>query len=502
MRIERLGFEVRERTPWEAIDLGVALARRHIGLWLPAWALAAGLLLAVLLGLGHGLGLMAWVPLALWWLKPALDRLPLYVLSRAVFGHAPTRAEVLRAALRWGWGPTLPRLLWLRFDPFRALSLPSDLLEGLPRRDRPRRRQRLRREGAAQAVALWFVLPLFELVLVFGSYALVALLIPGEWWAARGGQWLEALAEDQGLMAFASSLVACLALLCVEPFFVAAGFGLYLSRRVHLEAWDLELGFKRMAARAATLATLLLVLLGPASALAVGRATLPPEFRGSDAAVERLHEALLEARDHPTLGGETTAREWRAKRFEWPRAEPAAEDPFGAWLEALGRLVERGLSLGAAGLLWGLALALLAGLLWRFRDWLPWRREAAAGPPASPPLRHRALAPEDVAAAPELLARARAAWARGAVREAFASLYRAGLQEVSRRRPRPLPPGTTEGQLLRAAAELEAAAARRHVQRLVAAWRRVAYAGARPDEAEFHALLVEWPRAFGAEGRP
>jgi hypothetical protein len=31
---------------------------------------------------------------------------------------------------------------------------------------------------------------------------------------------------------------------------LAAGFGLYLSRRVHLEAWDLELGFKRMAARA------------------------------------------------------------------------------------------------------------------------------------------------------------------------------------------------------------------------------------------------------------
>ena len=31
----------------------------------------------------------------------------------------------------------------------------------------------------------------------------------------------------------------------VEPFFVAAGFGLYLNRRVELEAWDIEQELRR-----------------------------------------------------------------------------------------------------------------------------------------------------------------------------------------------------------------------------------------------------------------
>lgn len=35
----------------------------------------------------------------------------------------------------------------------------------------------------------------------------------------------------------------------VEPCYVAAGFALYLNRRTGLEAWDLELGFRQMAAR-------------------------------------------------------------------------------------------------------------------------------------------------------------------------------------------------------------------------------------------------------------
>ena len=31
----------------------------------------------------------------------------------------------------------------------------------------------------------------------------------------------------------------------IEPFYVAAGFGMYLNRRVELEAWDIEQEFRR-----------------------------------------------------------------------------------------------------------------------------------------------------------------------------------------------------------------------------------------------------------------
>ncbi|MCU7958847.1 MAG: hypothetical protein KZQ58_02400 [gamma proteobacterium symbiont of Bathyaustriella thionipta] len=39
------------------------------------------------------------------------------------------------------------------------------------------------------------------------------------------------------------------AVFLLEPFYVAAGFSLYLNRRTLLEAWDLELAFRKMSQR-------------------------------------------------------------------------------------------------------------------------------------------------------------------------------------------------------------------------------------------------------------
>jgi hypothetical protein len=36
-----------------------------------------------------------------------------------------------------------------------------------------------------------------------------------------------------------------LTVLFLEPFYVAAGFGMYLNRRAELEAWDIEQEFRR-----------------------------------------------------------------------------------------------------------------------------------------------------------------------------------------------------------------------------------------------------------------
>ncbi len=40
-----------------------------------------------------------------------------------------------------------------------------------------------------------------------------------------------------------------LAVLLIEPFYVAAGFAMYLNRRAELEAWDIEQEFKRAFAQ-------------------------------------------------------------------------------------------------------------------------------------------------------------------------------------------------------------------------------------------------------------
>ena len=60
---------------------------------------------------------LAW--LLMWWLRPAFDRIPMYVLSRAVFGSVPGIAETLRAQLRWGWRPMRGHLTWRRLSPLQ-----------------------------------------------------------------------------------------------------------------------------------------------------------------------------------------------------------------------------------------------------------------------------------------------------------------------------------------------------------------------------------------------
>jgi hypothetical protein len=65
---------------------------------------------AGLLGaLGWALDAFALASLVLWWLNPWFDRVPLYVLSRAVFGSVPGTRAVLRA--RELYAPGL--LAWL-----------------------------------------------------------------------------------------------------------------------------------------------------------------------------------------------------------------------------------------------------------------------------------------------------------------------------------------------------------------------------------------------------
>jgi hypothetical protein len=55
--------------------------------------------------------------------------------------------------------------------------------------------------------------------------------------------WLGALFGPAPQAAGSVAYMAAVAFL--EPFYVAAGFGMYVNRRVDLEAWDIEQEFRR-----------------------------------------------------------------------------------------------------------------------------------------------------------------------------------------------------------------------------------------------------------------
>ena len=87
-----------------------------------------------------------------------------------------------------------------------------------------------------------FVFGLVELLLTLGLLSLAF------WLAPSGYEPKVATLRTGGAAGFAElALQAAYALvvLFLEPFFVAAGFAMYLNRRAELEAWDIEQEFRR-----------------------------------------------------------------------------------------------------------------------------------------------------------------------------------------------------------------------------------------------------------------
>ena len=240
MHVDALSVQLRPRLMTEAADLGVRLVQTHArsvyGSFLPVYAVVAVLALGTV-------ELGGWLPsLIIFWLKPWLDRSLLFVLSRAVFGER-TRFSDLWQARRAVWGAQwLSTLTLRRLSPWRAYTQPVLQLEGQPGPARHARRTQLLNGKRGSALAMHGALAHVEAVLVAAILALSFWLAPP---ASRTQvfQWF-----TQGDSALANLLITVpyvLVVGLVEPFYVAAGFAMYLNRRVELEAWDIEQELRR-----------------------------------------------------------------------------------------------------------------------------------------------------------------------------------------------------------------------------------------------------------------
>lgn len=471
--LERLQVAVRLRGSWEALDLGACLLRRHGRAVYAVWLPLVGTLAAVLALLLHR---WPWAAaLAFWWLKPAFDRLVLHVLGRAAFGTPSSLRGTLRdlpALFRRG---ALAGLLWRRFSPQRSYVLPVWQLEDQPGPGFRSRTRPLLKRGRFTALALTLACLAFDGILQLGLLLAVQLLVPqgsgfNVFQAGFGGEGGPAPPWLAGLLA----LLPFLAATAIEPYYVAAGFGLYLNRRVQLEGWDLELAFRKLAGRLARAAALALALVAawPLAAQEPARARIEAVLKGPEFQTSRLEKGL-----------------------RWKSRKPAqrAETRPPAWVEALARRV-------AAVLKWGFiltALALVGGFLWRVRAVFGFGRRdfTAPEPPASLfglDLRPGSL-PQDVAAA------ARALLAAGRPRAALALLYRASLSRLVGRHGLEVPRGATEGDCLRIAAQVLPEPAADYFRDLTRAWQAAAYANRPPADGE--ALCQGWSAAFAGGDR-
>ncbi|WP_299594240.1 hypothetical protein [uncultured Microbulbifer sp.] len=525
MNLDRLAVRARQRSSWESIDLGILLARRH---WLQLatlWLLPAAVLFLVLALLFSDSP--NWVIFAVWWLKPLFDRLPLLVASRKLFNEPMSNREALvqfRRANRTDW---FAWLTWRRLSFTRAFDLPVTVLENARGKARSTRISLLHRKAANAASWLHIVGVHVEMILGMGLAALLYLMLPEQ----LEIDWMPILNDSNATYAWIANGCSLLIMAAVAPFYVCGGFMLYIGRRVDLEAWDIEIHFRKLRARldarqqrtaqphstaktTSTAASLVCAL-----SLLFLTTLAGPQPAHADAATPAQSEVLI---DEVLAQDEFHQREkvsnWRLRDFE--SREYRFPDWFIAfieWLEGLGgdddidEGADEDLSIGPllAGiievLLWILAISLVAYLLWHFRDHLrgllgyrPMKKIAESHTPETLfglDVRRESL-PDDVTN--EVLR----LWNAGQQREAMGLLYRASLSNLISRFDCAFRDHHTEAEcalLVRQEAERDPRLQPALVQffgLLTKTWQRQAYAHQPPQSTQLENLCTQWQQVF------
>jgi len=127
-----------------------------------------------------------------------------------------------------------------RLSPWRSFTQPVYQLEGLPFLKARTRVLQIRRGRTNPALLMTSAFATAEMVLALATMALIFWLMPGE---LNPAAWFSDYTCDfLGLLATG---IYALVVLFLEPFYVAAGFAMYLNRRAQLEAWDIEQELRR-----------------------------------------------------------------------------------------------------------------------------------------------------------------------------------------------------------------------------------------------------------------
>lgn len=505
MRLDRIELNLRRRSSWEAIDLGLVMVRHWYG---PVYRVWLTLVLPVAIAILAAL--WKW-PMAgmlvVWWLKPVADRLLLKVFSESTFGEPPTPREVLRSL------PTLlrrsglfTRLTLRRFSPYRSFELPMLQLEGQRGKALRSRNRTLSRKVAGHAFWLMFVCAHLVIILETGLVQLVGILTPGD---ALGDFSLYAMVfgEADLLELHLFNAAWLVAESIVEPFYVAAGFSLYLNRRSELEGWDIEVAFRHMADSRGTAAparprrrgaglVALVLLIAASSILPLPEASAaePPVPLETAAALRRAPEGDVrqmakEVLSDPVFGREVEELSWR------PRARNADEKrELPWWFKHLQR-VAGWVAGGVRGVFYVFMAVALAALLvvlyrqWGRLSWTPKRPVRAPETLFGLDLRPATL-PADIPAA--ALAEADA----GRFAAALSLLYRGALVALIERHHVAFRDGDTENACLQRVTGCVGKAAVGYFSALLEAWKASAYAASPPAADEMRALCRGWAEHF------
>ena len=512
MQLESITANIRSRTPWEAIDLGFAMVREW---WLLIYTPLALLLLSIITLLLVVIPYdYYWVSLILlWWLKPLYHRLILHIISRKLFGDTVEYASALKEL------PTLmtktglfSELTWRRFSMSRGFLLPIWQLEQL--RGAPRKQRQQLLLSNVHTVAIWLNIAIFsfQTILTLSFFMLIWLFIPSEISADLGERIFSNRLDSIG---YSVEIIAVtgfvLVMVFLEPFYIAASFAMYINRRTQLEAWDIEINFRKMANRFSLLdktlldkkiSTLAAIILASAVGLsALQQPSYADETPLSNAVItEQLAESRLagdeskriieEVMLQPDLAFEKMTPKWRLKD-EIEEKEKNEVDP-PSWLVTLGVIIASLLEYS----LWLLVGAAIVALYIYRKHWLPLLVRVPEEEGVERPdilfgmdVRKESL-PTDIPTA------AKSLWDDGKYREALSVLYRGALVKLINDDQLALEHNHTEGDILKLSRPAIETLRYQYLADLTRHWVAIAYAHKTPSDEEITYLLTHWTSDF------
>ena len=495
MDLDKIWVKIRPRQDWEAIDLGFAMGRQwFLPLW-RIWLLTALPVCLAIVVLTQWLQLPFWLTAVLiWWFKPLYEPAMVFWMSRALFDE---RLSLGQVAGNWKIqvrSQLISNLTWRRLTPNRSFLMPVTVLEGLAHRKPAARMEVLAKN---QRGGFWLTVGgiHFETILQTSFLILLLILVPEElrWFEIK-----EVLITDDSFTSWLGAVCGFFAMSIIAPFYVAGGFGLYLTRRTELEAWDIELACRRLLARRATrrrgasrgLASTLLVmvLLSPfqpfkqAEAAEVSRASARQAI-DEVLAHKRFGEKISETYWHQ-IGddqNQSTDKGWLNRLFDFLFS--------GDW-STLGTVTE--------AFIWILVSAvvvLIAYKLATMKGLLGYRETSRVKKRVTPvELFGLEISPESL---PDRIAvEAQRLLADGQVRAALSLLYRGTLAKLVNERFIDIPDSATEGEclsLVSAGCEPDES---RLFTRLTRAWLLVAYGHRSPSSEDVERLILTWDGVY------
>jgi hypothetical protein len=518
MQVENLAIALRIRSNWEAIDLGFTLARQwFLRLW-AAWLLGAlpvFIIVMHLLSIVNNEILGSFIFILFWWLKPLYEQPLLYILSRQLFSVPVSLRDVFKNYFTIIKPQLGALLLWRRLSLSRSFNNPVAMLENLTGKKRRKRLNVLHAQQSSASQWLTIVCVHLELLLYSSFLLFVYMLIPDE---LINELTVLKLFEGEGLLlVMITNIAYFIAISIIAPIYVAAGFALYINRRIKLEGWDIELAFKRMknhlnyikkvdnkhleeSANATLacfplLACLLFSSFSSSQSMANENITITKET---------ARTTIEEVLKHEDFGKKTSKNTWVYIGSD--RDQVKKDDSYN-WLEDFFEWLFGNLFSGDINsvfkaleiLIW---LAVAGAVIWlinKYSHWLTWislRKHVTQDKEYSIPNKILGLDMNQASLPDDILTTFANYINNTQYREALSLLYRAALSSIVHRGDVEIPTSATEQECSNMIASLYSKDESTYFKALTQAWIMLAYAHRVPSKETLSQLRDGWSRYY------